>query len=278
VLIAFGTGCSRIGPGHAGIVISQAGSDRGVLQQTATTGWVFYNPLSHTVIEYQTSMRNEKWTKNTDEGKPVNEEITFTNQDQMVVATDIGISFSLDPNKVPAFYVKFLAKDEDDLDAKFTNGYLKNAVRNCLNDHAGHYTIAQIMGDNAKFLKDSTDCVQSDVEQYGVHIDQFGLLGAPRPPQQVIDSINLKSQAEQIARQKQLELTQVQADAAKTVAEAQGQAQATLATAKAQAEANREISASLSDNLIRYKAIEKWDGTRPTVEGNQAGLLFNLNK
>jgi regulator of protease activity HflC (stomatin/prohibitin superfamily) len=276
--IAFGTGCTRIGPGHAGIVVNQAGSDRGVLNQSATTGWVFYNPFSKTVIEYQTSMRNAKWTKDTNEGHPVNEEISFTNQDSMKIDTDIGISFSLDPSKVPAFYVKFLATDEDDLDAKFTNGYLRNAVRNCLNDHAGRYTIAQIMGDNAQFLKDSQDCIQSDVAKYGVHVDQFGLLGAPRPPQQVIDSINSKSQAEQISRQKQLELTQVQADAAKRVAEAQGEAQATLAVAEAQAQANRKLAESLSDNLIRYKAIEKWDGQRPTVEGSQAGLLFNLNK
>jgi regulator of protease activity HflC (stomatin/prohibitin superfamily) len=276
VLLALGTGCSRIGPGHAGIVINQAGSDRGVLNQTATTGWVWYNPFAQSVIEYQTSMRNEKWTKTTDEGKPVNEEITFTNQDQMTIATDIGISFSLDPNKVPAFYVKFLAKDEDDLEGKFTNGYLRNTVRNCLNDFAGRYSIAQIMGDNAQFLKDSYNCIQSDVAQYGVHIDQFGLLGAPRPPQQVIDSINSKSQAEQIGRQKQLELQQVQADAAKQVAEAEGQAKATLAVATAQAEANQKLAASLSENLIRYKAIEKWNGQRPTVEGNSSGLLLNI--
>jgi regulator of protease activity HflC (stomatin/prohibitin superfamily) len=276
VLLAFGTGCSRIGPGHAGIVINQAGSDRGVLNQTATTGWVWYNPFAQSVIEYQTSMRNEKWTKTTDEGKPINEEITFTNQDQMTIATDIGISFSLDPNKVPAFYVKFLAKDEDDLEGKFTNGYLRNTVRNCLNDFAGRYSIAQIMGDNAQFLKDSYNCIQSDVAQYGVHIDQFGLLGAPRPPQQVIDSINSKSQAEQIGRQKQLELQQVQADAAKQVAEAEGQAKATLAVATAQAEANQKLAASLSENLIRYKAIEKWNGQRPTVEGNSSGLLLNI--
>jgi regulator of protease activity HflC (stomatin/prohibitin superfamily) len=270
------TGCTRIGPGHAGIVVNSAGSDRGVLNQTATTGWVFYNPFSQTVIEYQTSMRSEKWTRTADEGKPVNEEITFTNQDQMVIATDIGLSYSLDASKLPSFYVKFLARDEDEMDVKFGNGYLKNAVRNCLNDNAGKYTIAQIMGDNAQFLKDSTTCIQTDVAQYGVRIDQFGLLGAPRPPQSVIDSINQKSRAEQISRQKQLELTQVQADAAKEVAQAEGDSKATLMRAEAQAAANAKLSASLTDNLIRYEAIKKWNGARPTVEGNSSGLLLNV--
>lgn len=278
VVLMFCTGCTRIGPGHAGIVVNQAGSDRGVLNQSASTGWVFYNPFSQSVIEYQTSMRSEKWTANTDEGKPVNEEITFTNKDNMVIATDIGISYSLDSSKVPAFYVKFLANSEDDLDTKFTNGYLKNAVRNCLNDHAGKYSISEIMGDNGPFLKESQACVQDDVSVYGVHIDQFGLLSAPRPPQTVIDSINAKSRAEQIALQKQLELQQTVADAAKRKAEADGEASAIIAVANAQAEANHQLDSSITDNLIRYKAIERWDGHRPTVEGANSGLLLNLGK
>lgn len=270
------TGCTRIGPGHAGILINSAGSDKGVSQQTATTGWFFYNPFSETVIEYQTAQRQEKWTHDSNEGKPGNTEVSFTNKDSMVIFADVAIAFSLDPAKVPAFYVKFLAKDEDDLDAKFTNGFLRNSVRNCLNDNAGQYDIKQIMGDNAEFLKKTQDCIQTSVTEWGVHIDQFGLIGAPRPPQAVTDSINAKAQAEQIATQKQIELTQVQADAAKRVAEAEGDAKATILRADAQAQANQKLAASLSDNLIRYEAIKKWNGQRPQVEGNSGGLLLQV--
>ena len=49
------TGCTRIGPGHVGIKVDMAGSDRGVLNTPASTGWVFYNPMGTTVIEYPTS-------------------------------------------------------------------------------------------------------------------------------------------------------------------------------------------------------------------------------
>lgn len=278
LLAAMFTGCTRIGPGHAGIVVNAAGSDKGVSEQTATTGWFFYNPFSQTVIEYQTAVRQEKWTRDQNEGKPGNTEVSFTNKDQMVIYADVAIAFSLDPAKVPAFYVKFLAHDEDDLDSKFTNGFLRNAVRNCLNDNAGQYDIHQIMGDNAEFLHKTQDCIQGEVAPWGVHIDQFGFIGAPRPPQAVTDSINAKAQAEQIATQKQIELAQTQADAAKNVAKANGEAQAILAVADAQAKANKELAASLSDELIRYKAIEKWNGERPQVEGANGGVLFNLNK
>lgn len=278
LVIAITTGCTRIGPGHAGIKINQAGSDKGVSQQTASTGWFFYNPFSETVIEYQTAQRLEKWTKSGDEGKAGNTEVSFTNKDSMVIYADVAIAFSLDPNKVPAFYVKFLAKDEDDLDSKFTNGYLRNSVRNCLNELAGQYDIKQIMGDNAEFLNKTKACIQADVLQWGVNIDQFGLIGAPRPPEAVIAAINMKAQAEQVAIQKQIELTQVEADAKKSVAEAEGQAKSLLAVATAQAEANKLLELSINDNLIRYRAIEKWNGARPQVESAAGGMLFNLNK
>ena len=272
------TGCTRIGPGHAGIVVNAAGSDKGVSQQTATTGWFWYNPISETVIEYQTAQRLEKWTHSENEGKPGNTEVSFTNKDSMVIFADVAIAFSLDAAKVPAFYVKFLATDEDDLDVKFTNGYLRNAVRNCLNELAGQYDIKQIMGDNAEFLSKTQACIQKDVAEWGVHIDQFGLIGAPRPPDAVTASINMKAQAEQIATQKQIELTQVEADAKKRVAEADGTAASLLKVAQAQAEANKLLEASINDNLVRYRAIEKWDGHRPQVEGANGGVLFNLNK
>lgn len=265
LLIAVLTGCTRIGPGHAGIVVNSAGSDKGVSQMTASTGWFFYNPINETVIEYQTAQRLEKWTKSSDEGKSGNTEVSFTNKDSMVINADVAIAFSLDAARVPAFYVKFLATDEDDLDVKFTNGYLRNSVRNCLNELAGQYDIKQIMGDNAEFLNKTKACIQGDVKQWGVNIDQFGLIGAPRPPQPVIDAINLKAQAEQVATQKQIELTQVQADAAKRIAEAEGGAKAQIAQATGEAEANRLRSSSINDNILKMRALE-----------NQHDLIWRL--
>lgn len=259
------TGCTRIGPGHAGIKINQAGSDKGVSAQVASTGWFFYNPFTEIIVQYQTAQRQEKWTKSSDEGKVGNTEVSFTNKDSMVIFADVAIAFSLDPNRVPSFYVKFLAKDEDDLDAKFTNGYLRNSVRNCLNEKAGQYDVKQIMGDNAEFLKQTKDCIQSDVIQWGVNIDQFGLIGAPRPPDPVVAAINEKAKAEQVAVQKQIELLQVDADAKKRVAEADGDAKAQVARAGGEAEANRLRNASITENILKMRELD-----------NQHDLIWRL--
>lgn len=282
-LLALSTGCStRIGPGHVGIVVQAAGSNKGVLDAPVRTGRVWYNPYAETVIEYPTYMQTAKWTQNPNEGSQNDDSITFTNKDSMAINADISLSYSLTDSKVPFFYVKFLS---DDLNG-FTHGFLRNVARDCFNEHAGKYSVEQIMGDNAQFLKDARECVQSQVIDYGVKIEQLGFIGAPRPPKNVIDAINLKAQAQQTALQKQMEVQQVQADAAKNVAQAEGDAKSQIARANGEAEANRLRASSITENLLKNRALDnehdriwKWNGQLPsTIVGSGTGSLVTLPK
>lgn len=277
------TGCStRIGPGHVGIVIQSSGSDKGVLDAPVRTGRVYYNPMTETVIEYPTFVHTAVWTASTSEGNPTDESVTFTNKDSMAISADISLGYSLQPTKVPAFYVKFLTADLD----TFTNGFMRNVARDCLNEEAGKYPIEQLMGDNAAFIKDSRACVEAQLSPYGVHMEQFGIIGAPRPPDTVIAQINQKNSAQQIGLQKQMELAQVQADAAKQVAAAEGQAKAQIASATGEAEANRIRAASLTPVILRSRELEnqhdmiwRWDGKSPsTVVGSDktGGVMLQL--
>jgi NAD kinase len=249
------------------------GSDRGVQDYPAQVGWVTYNPVSSSVFEYPTFTQTAVWTRNLNEGKNVNEEITFTNRDQMLIAADINLSYHLESTKVPAFYVKFRS---DDLD-HFTHGFLRNLARDIFNEHAGRYEIAQIMGDNATFLAEVRQSLQEQVRDIGVTIDQFGIIGAPRPPQAVIDAINAKVHATQLAIQKQNELVQVQADMAKEREKTDTYARNTLTLAEAQAKSNRLLNDSLTGNLIELKRLEKWNGILPQVSGG-ATPFINLTK
>jgi regulator of protease activity HflC (stomatin/prohibitin superfamily) len=292
ILGIFGlTGCYKVvEPGHVGIKVNMTGSDRGVSNYTTTTGRVFYNPVNSQVFQYPTYNQNAVWTANTAEGHPTDESITFTTKDSLAVNADFNVSYQLDGDKVPLFYVKFR---NDDIQG-FTDGYMHNIARDCINRVAGNYNVEEIMGDNAPFLDSAKACVQADLSKVGVVLNSFGLIGAPRPPQSVIQAINLKVQAQQIALQKQTEVTQAQADAAKQVAEAEGNSKAHIAQAQgdaaykiklaeAEAEANRALSQSLTPSLLEWRklqiqdqAVAKWDGQRPQVEGSGSGLLLQI--
>lgn len=280
VIVATLSGCTRIGPGMVGIEVDLNGSQRGVKDITLKTGRVWYNPWSTSIIEYPTYMQSVTWTANTSEGNPVNEEITFNTKDSMTVKGDFNLSYTLMQEHIPDFYVKFRS---DDLKT-FNDGFLHSVARECINDTAGDFTIEQIMGDNAPWLKASEKCLGDKLDQYGVHIEQFGIIGSPRPPQQVIEAINMKVQATQLALQKQNEVAQAKADADKQVASAEGDANAQIARAKGEAEANRIKSSSIDDRLIKWYSLTnehdriwRWNGQMPNVVmGGNAGTLLNL--
>lgn len=265
------TGCTRVGPGYVGVKVSMAGDSKGVDSAPAVTGWAFYNPFLSSIYEYPTFVQTAVWSANPNEGSAANEEITFSNADQMQIAVDVSLSYHLQADKVPAFYVKYR---NDDL-SQYTHGLLRNAARDAFNEHGGRFHIEQIMGDNAEFVRSVKAALQKEVEPVGVVIDQFGVVGIPRPPRAVIEAINAKVHATQLAQQKQNELVQVQAEMAKERAKAETYAQNRLTQADAEATSNRKIAESINPTLVEYMRVQKWNGALPQVTGGGTPL-FNL--
>lgn len=256
------SGCgTTVNPGYVGIQVNYYGQDKGVQSYPVVTGRVWYNPWTTSVFEYPTFVQTAKWTKSVTEGNPINEEITFTSVDGMSIAADISLSYHLLREKVPSFYVKFRS---DDL-SQFTHGFLRNLARDKFDSHGGRFRIDQIMGDNAVFVRDVRADLQGDLNDIGVQIDQLGFIGAPRPPAQVIEAINAKVHANQLALQKQNELVQVQADAQKEVAKAEGYAKALTVKGEAEAAYNLKVAASMSDRLVAKWQLDKWNGVLPNV-------------
>jgi regulator of protease activity HflC (stomatin/prohibitin superfamily) len=262
--LLFTAGCqTHVDAGHIGIIVDSC-SGAGVEVQIAEVGYHTTGPCT-SIIEYPTFVQTAVWTKSVDEGHPVNEEITFTNADQMQVGVDISLAYQLDPQKAPAFYKKFRA---DKIDT-WTHGFLRNLARDKFDNIGGRYKIENIMGDNAAFLTEVRAALQKELDPYGVTLNQFGFIGAPRPPQSVINSINAKAEASQKTLQIELELKSSQAEARKHVA----QAQAIRLKADAQSYANQKLASSLSPTLVDYKRIEKWDGHMPQVQGGGASMI-----
>lgn len=65
-------------------------------------------------------------------------------------------------------------------------------------------------------------------------------------------------------------IAKAEADKQVAITNAEAEAQKTSIAADAQAEANRKLAESLSDTLIDYQKIQKWDGKLPTVSGGNA--------
>jgi regulator of protease activity HflC (stomatin/prohibitin superfamily) len=270
------TGCSRVEPGHVGIKINYYGSQRGVGQIPLLTGMVFYNPMTETVLQYPTFVQTAIWTRSPLEGSPNNEEISFNSSDGAVFTADLSLSYQLDASKIPDFYVKFRS---DNL-SNFTHGFLRNVARDCINEVSAKYTAEQLYSSSKEeFLRLAKERINSQVTTFGVEIQQFGFVGAPRPPQNIVDSINNKIQATQDAQRAQNQ-----------VAQAEAIARSRVATAEGEAKANSVLASSVTPALLEWKKLEisaklaeKWDGRQPETlvtgtGGNSLILQLPANK
>jgi regulator of protease activity HflC (stomatin/prohibitin superfamily) len=290
--LLFTLGCTRIEPGYVGIKVNLSGSDKGVQDLPLVNGWVFYNPMGTSILEYPTFVQTAQWTKDPNEGSPNNEEITFNSKENLVISADISLSYSVAREKVPAFYVKYRS---DDL-MNFTHGFMRNVSRDAFNEVGGRYAVEDLLGPKKElFLNEVKDRVNKHMAAVGVVLDQFGFIGAPRPPENVIKAINAKIAATQAAIQSENELRQAEAEAKKTIARAEGEAKSQVARAEGsakskvalaegEAKANQLLAQSVTPSLLEWRrlaiqeqAVTRWDGKRPTVEGVGSGMILQVD-
>ena len=269
---------TRIEAGHVGVEINLAGSQRGASEIPVRTGWVVYSPLNTQIIEFPTYVQTVKWTKDTAEGHPINEEMGFNSREGMEIFVDVSLSYAIDPLHVPDFYVKYRVSDLE----LFTHGILRDIVRNSLNEVASTYNVEDIYGDHkAEFIHKVQALIEQRVAPVGVGVQQFGFIGAPRVPAVIATAITAKAQAIQQAERARNELATTQAEAAKKIAEAEGDAKSLVTRAQGEADANRIRQNSLTPQLLELRRIEnnkemidKWNGQLPTVQSGSGGALM----
>lgn len=258
-----------IPPGYTGIKINRL-VDRGITRENVVTGFVFFNPIQSAIVIYPTFVQRVVWTHDLQEGSPTNEELTFNTKDSVPVNIDVAVSYILEVARVPEFYTKFRA----DRIESFAHGYLRDTARNVVVAIGSEYTFDDINGARKEeFLDRVTKALHARVVTLGVAIQQFGLVGALRPPQSLLEAVNAKTKAIQDAIRTENEVRAAQAEAKKRVAIAEGEAAA-----------NRALASSLDDRLLAWErlklqrvAIDKWNGQMPSVlsgEGN--AMLFNI--
>lgn len=297
---------TRVDVGYVGVKVKLAGSDRGVQDMQLKTGWVWYNPLSEQVIEFPTSVQNIILTKDPHEGNEpkdkdekthgVDESLTFSSIEGVNVNADVGFSFHIEPTKAPHLYAKFKQNDMRAL----AYGYMRNVLREAFNDEASKMPVQEIYGvGKSKMLAGVTKRVQEKLGQDGVMVDQLTINGALRLPQNVADAINNAMAATQQAIQSENKVRQVKAEADQAVAaangaaeaarqKAQGEADALLIKTKAEAEsrilaadsqakANKTINSSLTEQVLKYKSLDTWDGKLPVYNGGGAVPMIQVH-
>jgi len=243
------TSCAeRIDAGNEGIEVSLYGDDRGVGDVNLVTGWVWYAPWSTQIYEYPIYVQ------------------TIDYEPFQINAKD-GSKFTIDPNinikvadgKAPQVFKKYRKELNDVIQGPVLK-YIKDACRIEINK----FTTDEIVSNREAVENAIEKRLSASLAKEGFILDQF--TSGLSYPESIVEAINAKNKAIQLAQKAENEVKVAEAEARKLVVAAQ-----------AEKEANELRTQALTTAVLQKMWIEKWDGTLPqTMAGGNTGMLLNM--
>jgi len=287
ILTLFLGSCARIPAGYKGVKVYLLGSSQGVNTVPLDVGRYFYWPITQEIYRFPIFQQNEVWSGQN--------EINFQTVEGLSVEADIGISYYVVSDSVPVLFQKYRRGIDE-----ITTIFLRNMVIDAMNSVASNMNIEVVYGkEKQKMMDEVTAMVARQVRPFGMVIDKIYTVGDFRLPESVVRAINLKIEAIQRSQQRENEIKEVQAEAAKKVAQSKGEAEssvirataeadiariraqaeadAALIKAKAEADGNAMRIEALTPTLLQYEALKRWNGVLPSVTGSQTIPFINID-
>lgn len=269
--LIFIAGCHRVPAGHVGVKVHLLGGEKGVDVEPIGVGR-YGRSINIEYHNFPTFTNNVVWDIDSGEKKNRNESISFQTKEGMDVNIDVGLSFSIQRNKVVDIFQKYRAGIEE-----ITHIYLRNMVRDAFVKEASSRSINDLISSGkVDMLTAVENDVREQVSTIGINVERVYYIGQFRFPDVVKASIDATIQATQLAQQRQNEIAQAKAVADSQIETARGTAESTLLEAEAKAKANEILAKSVTPELIKYQAVQKWDGVLPKFS-NGNGLVPFLN-
>lgn len=258
----------KINPGYAGVVYNM---DGGIESDVLGQGFHMVAPWRK-VVEYPVSTETVYYTKNNDDGDDKKDNsINVNTKDGKQVNVSVTYSYHMDPENLSAVFVKFRGQKIEVIEA----GYVKNEMYQAINEVTSQYSLMDLVGDkrpeiNEKILNKFRD----SLTEFGIIIETFNLSDVV-PDEATKEAIQKVVNAQNVLEQAKIEKQTAEVEAEKARVKAKGAADAALIEAEGQAQANAKLQGSLTEQIIRQRAVEKWDGKLPQYEmsGGSSAIL-----
>ena len=194
-------------------------------------------------------------------------------KDLQTVSSNIAVNYRLVSDKAADMY--------QNVGTDYQTVLISPVVQECMKSATAKYTAEQLITERTAVGDEIKAALDTKLNTYGIYIEKFNIVNFDFSAE-----FNTAIEAKQVAEQNLLK-TQTEQEQAITISEAQAKqkviaaeanADAILKEAEAQAEANRLLEASLSDKVIAYEQITKWNGEMPkVVSGDSNGMLINID-
>ena len=153
------------------------------------------------------------------------------------------------------------------------------AVNEVLKAVTAKYTAVELVSSRAEVSMLLDDGLNEKLNNYGIFINELNIINWDFS-EEYINAVEAKQVAEQNLIKTRTEQEQAlviaNTEAQKRVIAAEAEANEIKVLAEANAESNRVLTESITDLLIRYQTVAKWDGKLPTVMSGGDNMLIDI--
>ena len=253
----------KIAPGMAGVQYSM---DGGIVSETLGQGYHVVWPWRK-VVEYPVSTEVVYYNVAKDGAQSSNEEkdngIDISTKDGKTVHVSVTYAFHMDEDKLPEVFTKFRGQSIEKIEA----GYMKSELLRCINEVTAKYNLMEVVGEQRQTINNEVfQRLKESLGEFGVIVETLNISDA-KPDTATAEAIQKVIDAQNKLQQATIEKQTAEQEAEKRIIEAKGKADAARIEAEGVAAANDLVRKSLSSDLVRQHAIDKWDGKLPNVSG-----------
>ena len=170
--------------------------------------------------------------------------------------------------------------------------YYENIVLPCILENIkgvfAEYTAEDLISNRNILSEEIESTLRADMEPYGITISNISVedIDFTDAFTDAVEAKQVAAQEKLTAQTKQEQLTmEKQAEAERALIEANTELEVTKIQAESafyagekEAEVNKKIAESLTDELVQYYYVQRWDGKLPTtVLGENTSFLMNMN-
>lgn len=253
----------------AGYVAVQYSMNGGVKDEVLTQGWHIVSPTIKTTL-YTVSIEQSYLTSDENGDSKTDESFSASSKEGKAVQIDLTFTYQYNPQSVTDVFTRFKGQSGTDVRESF----IKPNIISWTKEVIARYKVSDILGEQRADVNVAlTDYLSSKFAPYGITISNVSLINIEVDAETsaaISAKITAQQNAETQAINNQTAIDKAKADAEVALTNAQAKADAALIEANAQAEANRLLAQSVTQQLIEYQKIEKWDGKMPTVSGSSA--------
>jgi regulator of protease activity HflC (stomatin/prohibitin superfamily) len=250
--------------GHVGIFMTL-----GMVSDTVKEeGFYLKIPFIQSVKQMDVRTRKIEWIKN-------EETITAMSKDMLDIYIQAVVTYHPIADKGATIY-KTMGMD-------FSDNIVGPLTVNAIKTYIGKYSVSDVLQNREKITEDMNKDLKVQLAQYHIVLEFVSLVNIDFRPG-LKAAIEQREIAEKMVETQKYTLEKQALEAQQQVKKAEADKQARILSAEAEEIFNRKVSGSLTEMLLKYKAlqsqekaIEKWNGNYPqVVAGGQSIPMIQL--